>query len=100
MQTAVIRSLKTAVCIQTAVGRPARRVAVTLSNSTNRARRHAGRALRPRRHHRHRLLPGSGPAVISILVVEDHPRVRRGIVGFLSSQLDLAVVAEAGEGES
>lgn len=47
--------------------------------------------------HRHRVLP-SGPAMITVLVVEDHPLVRRGIVGFLSSQPDLAVVAEAGNG--
>ncbi len=36
--------------------------------------------------------------MISVLVVEDHPLVRRGIVGFLSTQPDFAVVAEAGDG--
>lgn len=36
--------------------------------------------------------------MITILVVEDHPLVRRGIVGFLSTQPDLAVVAEARDG--
>jgi two-component system, NarL family, response regulator LiaR len=36
--------------------------------------------------------------VITILVAEDHPLVRRGIVGYLSIQPDLSVVAEAGEG--
>lgn len=36
--------------------------------------------------------------MITVLVVEDHPLVRRGIVGFLGTQPDLAVVAEAGDG--
>ncbi len=36
--------------------------------------------------------------MISVLVAEDHPLVRRGIVGFLSTQPDLTVVAEAGDG--
>ncbi len=36
--------------------------------------------------------------MITVLVAEDHPLVRRGIVGFLSTQPDLAVVAEAGDG--
>jgi NarL family two-component system response regulator LiaR len=36
--------------------------------------------------------------VITVLVAEDHPLVRRGIVGFLGTQPDLAVVAEAGDG--
>jgi NarL family two-component system response regulator LiaR len=36
--------------------------------------------------------------VITVLVAEDHPLVRRGIVGFLSTQPDLTVIAEAGDG--
>jgi len=36
--------------------------------------------------------------VITVLVAEDHPLVRRGIVGFLNTQPDLTVVAEAGDG--
>ncbi|MGH3841415.1 MAG: response regulator [Pseudonocardiaceae bacterium] len=36
--------------------------------------------------------------MITVLVAEDHPLVRRGIIGFLSTQPDLAVVAEAGDG--
>lgn len=36
--------------------------------------------------------------MITVLVAEDHPLVRRGIVGFLGTQPDLAVVAEAGDG--
>ncbi len=36
--------------------------------------------------------------MIAVLVAEDHPLVRRGIVGFLSTQPDLTVVAEAGDG--
>ncbi|HEY3894323.1 MAG TPA: response regulator, partial [Pseudonocardiaceae bacterium] len=67
------------------------------AGTPGRAGWHAGRALRPRGHHRHRALPGD-PAVITILVAEDHPLVRRGIVGYLSTQPDLSVVAEAGEG--
>ncbi len=36
--------------------------------------------------------------MITVLVAEDHPLVRRGIVGFLGTQPDLAVVAEAADG--
>ncbi|MGH3822797.1 MAG: response regulator [Pseudonocardiaceae bacterium] len=36
--------------------------------------------------------------MITVLVAEDHPLVRRGIVGFLNTQPDLSVVAEAGDG--
>ncbi|MGA9310543.1 MAG: response regulator transcription factor, partial [Pseudonocardiaceae bacterium] len=36
--------------------------------------------------------------MITVLVAEDHPLVRRGIVGFLRTQPDLTVVAEAGDG--
>ncbi|MDQ2792190.1 MAG: response regulator transcription factor [Actinomycetota bacterium] len=36
--------------------------------------------------------------MITVLVAEDHPLARRGIVGFLSTQPDMAVVAEAGDG--
>lgn len=36
--------------------------------------------------------------MITVLVAEDHPLVRRGIVGYLSTQPDLSVVAESGEG--
>jgi DNA-binding NarL/FixJ family response regulator len=36
--------------------------------------------------------------VISIVVVDDHPVVRGGLVGWLDAQPDLAVVGEAGDG--
>ncbi|MDQ3762813.1 MAG: response regulator transcription factor [Actinomycetota bacterium] len=36
--------------------------------------------------------------MITVLVAEDHPLVRRGIVGFLNTQPDLSVVAEAADG--
>jgi DNA-binding NarL/FixJ family response regulator len=36
--------------------------------------------------------------VISIVVVDDHPVVRGGVVGWLDAQADLAVVGEAGDG--
>lgn len=36
--------------------------------------------------------------MITVLVADDHPLVRRGIVGFLGTQPELAVVAEAGNG--
>lgn len=40
------------------------------------------------------------PAAIRILVVDDHPVVREGIVSLLRRQSDLQVVAEAGDGEA
>jgi NarL family two-component system response regulator LiaR len=36
---------------------------------------------------------------ITVLLVDDHALVRRGVRGFLATQPDLAVVAEAGSGE-
>jgi len=39
----------------------------------------------------------SGP--ITILIVDDHEMVRKGAIGYLEAQTDLAVVAEAGTGE-
>ncbi len=37
-------------------------------------------------------------AVIRVLVVDDHPVVRGGLVGWLEAQPDLSVVGEAGDG--
>lgn len=36
---------------------------------------------------------------VTVLLVDDHPMVRRGVRGFLETQPDIAVVAEAGSGE-
>ena len=36
--------------------------------------------------------------MITVLVAEDRPLVRRGIIGFLNTHPDLTVVAEAGDG--
>jgi len=38
-------------------------------------------------------------AVVRVLVVDDHPVVRSGIVGMLAAEPDLEVVGEAGDGE-
>ena len=35
---------------------------------------------------------------VRVLVVDDHPVVRSGIVGMLAAEPDLAVVGEAGDG--
>ncbi|WP_456590926.1 MULTISPECIES: response regulator [unclassified Blastococcus] len=40
----------------------------------------------------------SGSAVIRVVVVDDHPVVRGGLVGWLDAQPDLDVVGEAGDG--
>ncbi|WP_456597470.1 response regulator [Blastococcus sp. SYSU DS0552] len=40
----------------------------------------------------------SGGAVIRVVVVDDHPVVRGGLVGWLDAQPDLDVVGEAGDG--
>jgi DNA-binding NarL/FixJ family response regulator len=37
--------------------------------------------------------------VITVLVVDDHPVVRGGLVGWLDAQADLTVVGEAGDGQ-
>jgi DNA-binding NarL/FixJ family response regulator len=37
--------------------------------------------------------------MITVLVVDDHPVVRGGLVGWLDAQPDLAVVGEAGDGQ-
>ena len=41
---------------------------------------------------------GRGGGVIRVLVVDDHPIVRQGLVGVLSDESDLEVVGEAGSG--
>jgi len=38
--------------------------------------------------------------VISVLIVDDHPLVRAGLSGLISSTADLSLVAEAGSGEA
>ncbi len=38
--------------------------------------------------------------VIRVLVVDDHPVVRGGLVGWLDAQPDLTVVGEAGDGQA
>src|SRR5690606_14503593 len=40
------------------------------------------------------------PMTIRVLVVDDHPVVRAGLVGLLSSAGDLEVVGEAGDGKA
>lgn len=40
-----------------------------------------------------------GPRRVRLLVVDDHPVVRSGIAGMLSSEADLVVVGEAADGE-
>lgn len=44
--------------------------------------------------------PGSDPHVITVLVADDHPVVRRGLTALLSSLDGVRVVGEAGDGES
>ncbi|QJW37607.1 response regulator [Cellulosimicrobium protaetiae] len=41
----------------------------------------------------------AGNGVVRVLVVDDHPVVRSGIIGMLAAEPDLEVVAEAGDGE-
>ncbi|MDT0276862.1 response regulator transcription factor [Blastococcus goldschmidtiae] len=41
----------------------------------------------------------AGRAVIRVLVVDDHPVVRGGVVGWLAAQPDIDVVGEAGDGQ-
>jgi DNA-binding NarL/FixJ family response regulator len=40
----------------------------------------------------------SGPVTITVVVVDDHPVVRDGLVGMLSGQPDIMVVAQAADG--
>ena len=40
-----------------------------------------------------------GPRWVRLLVVDDHPVVRSGIAGMVSSEADLVVVGEAADGE-
>ena len=76
-----------------------------------RAGRRAGGAARPgrggRRRGRRRLgagagdardRAGAGPMTVRVLVVDDHPVVRGGVVGWLAAQPDIDVVAEAADG--
>ncbi|SFP25259.1 two component transcriptional regulator, LuxR family [Geodermatophilus dictyosporus] len=42
---------------------------------------------------------GTGRSVVRVLVVDDHPVVRGGLVGWLAAQPDLDVVGEAGDGQ-
>jgi DNA-binding NarL/FixJ family response regulator len=41
----------------------------------------------------------TGSRVIKILVVDDHPFLREGIVGAISSQSDMVLIGEAGNGQ-
>ncbi|WP_264031984.1 response regulator [Cellulosimicrobium sp. SH8] len=41
----------------------------------------------------------AGNDVVRVLVVDDHPVVRSGIIGMLAAEPDLEVVGEAGDGE-
>jgi DNA-binding NarL/FixJ family response regulator len=41
---------------------------------------------------------GPGPAGLRLLIVDDHPIVRNGLAGMLSSQRDFEVVGEAADG--
>ncbi|WP_220457967.1 MULTISPECIES: response regulator transcription factor [unclassified Actinotalea] len=41
---------------------------------------------------------GDGAGVVRVLVADDHPVVRAGIVGLLAGEPDLVVVGEAGDG--
>jgi DNA-binding NarL/FixJ family response regulator len=45
------------------------------------------------------MAPGRGPAVIDVLIVDDHPVVRAGLVSLVGSATDLRVVGEARDGE-
>jgi DNA-binding NarL/FixJ family response regulator len=46
-----------------------------------------------------RAATGEGPAVIRVLLVDDHQVVRRGLRTFLEVQPDIEVVGEAGDGD-
>lgn len=42
--------------------------------------------------------PSRGPAAIRLVVVDDHPFLRAGLIAILGSEPDMTVVAEAGDG--
>ena len=43
--------------------------------------------------------PSSSSDVITVMIVDDHPVVREGLVAIFKSQKDIKIIAEAGDGE-